>query len=87
VLRRLIWFVLGAAVGIFLIRKIRGYLAKSRPEAIAGRVRQGLGERAGGISAAATDFVDRARAAMAEREEEILDALGRNQPTDDNPER
>lgn len=83
-IRRLIWFVLGAAAGIFLLKKIRDYLAKSRPEAIAGRVRQGIGQRAEGLSTAATDFVDRARAAMAEREEELLDALGRNQPTDDS---
>lgn len=86
-IKRLIWFVLGAVVGIFLIRKIRGYLAKSRPEAIAGRVKQGLGERAGSIGTAASDFIDRARAAMAEREEEILEALGRPQPTDPSEER
>lgn len=83
-IKRLIWFVLGAAAGIFLLRKIRDYLAKSRPEAIAGRVRQGIGERVETLGTAATEFVDRARAAMAEREEELLDALGRNQPTDDS---
>ena len=83
-IKRLIWFVLGAAAGIFLLKKIRDYLARSRPEAIAGRVRQGIGDRAESMGAAATDFVDRARAAMAEREEELLEALGRNQPTDDS---
>lgn len=83
-IKRLIWFVLGAAVGIFLIKKIRDTLAKSRPDAIAGRVKQGLGERAGSIGTAASDFIDRARAAMAEREEEILDALGRTQPPSDS---
>lgn len=86
-IKRLIWFVLGAVVGIFLIKKIRDLVAKSRPEAIAGRVKEGLGERAGSISTAAADFIDRARAAMAEREEELLDALGRPQPTDESEER
>jgi hypothetical protein len=86
-IKRLIWFALGVAAGVFVIKKARDYLAKSRPEAIAGRVREGVGQRAGSIGTAASDFVDRARAAMAEREEELFDALGRNQPTDDHGER
>jgi hypothetical protein len=84
VIKRLIWFVLGAAVGVYVIKRVRDYLARSRPDAVAGRVRKGLTERAGSIGSAASDFIDRARAAMAEREEELLDVLGQNQPTDDS---
>jgi hypothetical protein len=70
--RRIFWFVIGAGVAIFLSIKIRQYLKKARPEAIGQRV----AESASGLSDSARGFVDRVRAGMAEREEEIRDTLG-----------
>jgi len=70
--RRILWFVIGAGVAIFLSIKIRQYLKKARPEAIGQRV----AESASGISDSARGFVDRVRAGMAEREEELRDSLG-----------
>lgn len=78
-IKRLVWFVIGAAVGIFVIKKVRDYLAKSTPEAVGQR----LAGRAGSLGESASSFVDRARAAMAEREAELRDSLGHPQPSDD----
>jgi hypothetical protein len=75
-IRRLLWFVMGAGVAIFVIMKIRAYLKKARPEAIGHRV----AESASGISESARGFVDRVRAGMAERETELRDTL--NLPDD-----
>jgi hypothetical protein len=75
-IRRLLWFVMGAGVAIFVIMKIRAYLKKARPEAIGHRV----AESASGISESARGFVDRVRAGMAEREIELRDTL--NLPDD-----
>jgi len=69
---RIFWFVIGAGVAIFLSIKIRQYLKKARPEAIGQRV----AESASGLSDSARGFVDRVRAGMAEREEELRDTLG-----------
>ena len=74
--RRLLWFVMGAGVAIFVLMKIRAYLKKARPEAIGHRV----AESASGISESARGFVDRVRAGMAERETELRDTL--NLPDD-----
>jgi hypothetical protein len=70
--RRILWFVLGASVTIFVSIKIREYLKKARPEAIGQRV----AESATGISDSARGFVDRVRAGMAERETELRETLG-----------
>jgi Family of unknown function (DUF6167) len=70
--RRILWFVLGAGVAIFISIKIRAYLKKARPEAIGQRV----AESATGISDSARGFVDRVRAGMAERETELRETLG-----------
>lgn len=83
-IKRLFWFVVGAAVGAFVIKKVRDYVAKTTPEAIGNRVVEG----AGSLGESASAFVDRARAAMAEREAELRDTLGLPQPSDDaEPER
>ena len=74
--RRLLWFVIGAGVAVFVIMKVRGYLKRARPEAIGQRV----AESASGISESARGFVDRVRAGMAERETELRDTL--NLPDD-----
>jgi hypothetical protein len=70
--RRIFWFVIGAGVAVFVSIKIRQYLKKARPEAIGQRV----AESASGLSDSARGFVDRVRAGMAEREEELRDTLG-----------
>ena len=70
--RRIIWFVIGAGVAVFLSVKIRQYLKTVRPEAIGQRV----AESASGVSDSARGFVDRVRTGMAEREEELRDTLG-----------
>jgi len=75
-IRRLVWFVIGAGVAVFVIMKIRAYLRKARPEAIGQRV----AESASGVSESARGFVDRVRAGMAERETELRDTL--NLPDD-----
>jgi hypothetical protein len=78
-LRRLLWFAIGAGVAIFVWIKIRAYLTKARPEAIGHRV----AESASGISESARGFVERVRAGMAERETELRETL--NMPDDQPP--
>ena len=78
-IRRLLWFALGAGVAIFVWIKVREYLRKARPEAIGQRV----AESASGISESARGFVDRVRAGMAERETELRETL--NIPDDQPP--
>ena len=53
--RRILWFVLGAGVAIFISIKIRAYLKKARPEAIGQRV----AESATGISDSAPSIPNR----------------------------
>ena len=74
--RRLLWFAIGAGVAVFVIMRIRAYLKMARPEVIGHRV----AESASGISESARGFVDRVRAGMAERETELRDTL--NLPDD-----
>jgi hypothetical protein len=70
--RRLLWFLIGAGVAIFVYAKIRNYLRSARPEAIGQRV----AESASGVSESARGFIDRLRAGMAERETELRETLG-----------
>ena len=70
--RRLFWFIVGAGVAVFVLTKVRGYIKKTRPEAIGHRV----AESASGVSESARGFVDRVRAGMAERETELRESLG-----------
>ena len=65
-LRRLLWFLVGAGVAIFVYLKIRNYLKKARPEAIGHRV----AESASGVSDSARRFIDRVR------ETELRETLG-----------
>jgi hypothetical protein len=77
--RRLLWFLIGAGVAIFVYIKIRNYLRKVRPEVIGQRV----ADSAGSVSESARGFVDRLRAGMAERETELRETL--NMPDDQPP--
>jgi hypothetical protein len=72
VIRRLVWFALGAGVAIFVFVKLRDALSKATPEALGHRV----ADTAAGVGASARDFTERVRAAMAEREAELRDELG-----------
>jgi hypothetical protein len=77
--RRLVWFLLGAGVAIFVYVKIRNSLKNARPEAIGQRV----ADSASGVSESARGFIDRVRAGMAERETELRETLGL--PDDQSP--
>ena len=72
--RRLLWFAFGAGIAIFVYTKIRQSMRKASPEALGQRV----GDTANGIS----EFIDRFRTGMAERETELRETLGmpENQP-------
>jgi hypothetical protein len=67
VIRRLLWFAVGAGFALWAWSKLRGYLRRASPEAVGHRV----AESAAGLTDAARDFVDRVRAASAEREAEL----------------
>ena len=69
---RLIWFLLGAGLAVFLYTKIRGYLRQATPEALGQRVVAS----AGSVGERASDFAARVRAGMAEREVELRETLG-----------
>jgi len=76
--RRLLWFAIGAGIAIFVYTKIRQSMRKVSPEALGQRV----GGTANGISESARGFIDRFRTGMAERETELRETLGmpENQP-------
>jgi hypothetical protein len=67
-MRRLFWVTVGAAAGVYVVRKVqktaRAYSAS------------GLADRAEGLSATIRHFADEVRAGMSERELELRDALG-----------
>ncbi|CAA9340159.1 MAG: hypothetical protein AVDCRST_MAG48-3590 [uncultured Friedmanniella sp.] len=68
---RLVWFGLGAGVAVWGYGKVRASLRQASPEALGQRLAASAGE----LGESARDFVDRARAAMAEREAELKEAL------------
>jgi Family of unknown function (DUF6167) len=76
--RRLLWFAIGAGIAIFIYTKIRQSMKKASPEALGQRV----ADTANGISGSAREFIDRFRTGMAERETELRETLGipENQP-------
>jgi NADH:ubiquinone oxidoreductase subunit D len=73
-IRRVFWFTVGAGVAVFVVVKVRGVLQQATPQALGQRVTASAGELGGSVR----DFSDRVRAAMAERETELRDALGLN---------
>ncbi len=82
-LRRLFWFAIGVGFAVFVITKVRGLLKKATPEALGNRV----SGAATGVGDSARDFVNRVRAGMAEREEEIRTELDLRNPDFDGPGR
>lgn len=69
-MRRLFWLGVGAALGVAAVRKVTRTAESFTPAGLAGSF-AGLGD-------AARDFAADVRAAMRERETDLMDALGVN---------
>jgi cephalosporin hydroxylase len=67
-MRRLFWMGVGAAAGVYAVRKVQKILHSYSPS--------GLAERAEGVGASLRYFADEVRAGMTARELELRDALG-----------
>ena len=67
-MRRLFWVAVGAAAGIYAVRKVQKTMHAYSPS--------GLAERAGGFGESITAFAEEVRAGMADREAELREALG-----------
>ena len=67
-MRRLFWVAVGAAAGVYAVRKVQQTLRAYSPS--------GLADRAGGVGASITAFAAEVRAGMADREAELREALG-----------
>lgn len=75
-MRRLFWVAVGAAAGVYAVRKAQKTLHAFSPS--------GLAERATGAGAGLRAFADEVRASMAQREAELREALGM-EPAHDEP--
>jgi hypothetical protein len=75
-MRRLFWVAVGAAAGVYAVRKVQQTLHAYSPS--------GLAERAGGVGGSITAFVAEVRDGMADREAELREALGMA-PAHDEP--
>ncbi|MDN5725660.1 MAG: hypothetical protein L0G99_06965 [Propionibacteriales bacterium] len=71
-LRKVIWFTVGMGVGIVVYVRARDYVRNKMPKAVSDTVHR-TQER---VRGSVLDFADQARAAMAEREQELRDTLG-----------
>ncbi len=79
-IRRLFYVGLGAALGVFVTRRVmRAAQAWTTPQGLAGQAAH-LGE-------SARDFADDVRAAMDERETQLRGALGVGEDGDEQPGR
>jgi uncharacterized protein DUF6167 len=67
-MRRLFWVAVGAAAGVYAVRKVQKTLHSYSPA--------GLGERATGLGGSVRLFADEVRAGMVRREAELREALG-----------
>jgi len=70
-MRRLFWAALGATVGILIVRKLTSTARAFTPAGLTGSLSQGIG----GLGESIRDFADDIRAAMSEREDELMAAL------------
>jgi F0F1-type ATP synthase membrane subunit a len=73
--KRIIWFVIGTAVGIYAVTRLKKKAQVLAPESL-----QASAEK---MAAAIRHFGDEVRAGMAERETELRDALGIDTPAGD----
>ena len=72
--RRVFWFGVGAGAAVYAVVKVRAVLEHATPKAISHRVTGS----AVGVTESIRGFTAQVRAAMAERETELRDALGLN---------
>ncbi|MEP6853293.1 MAG: DUF6167 family protein [bacterium] len=70
-MRRLFWAVLGATVGILIVRKLTSAARAFSPAGLTDQ----LAQSAAGLSESIRSFGEDVRAGMAEREEELSAAL------------
>lgn len=70
-MKRLLWLGIGLAVGALVVRKATRAAQSFTPAGIAA----GLSQSAGGIAEAVRSFVEDVRDGMAEREQQIHEAL------------
>ena len=76
-MRRLFWVAVGAAAGVYAVRKVQKTLQAYSPS--------GLAERAGGVGDQLRGFAEEVRAGMAQRETELREALGMASADPDAP--
>ena len=67
-MRRLFWVAVGAAAGIYAVRKVQKTMHAYSPS--------GLAERAEGVGGSMRAFANEVLAGMADREAELREALG-----------
>jgi len=72
--KRILWFVIGTLVGVYLVTRL-----KKRAQALAP---EGLQQSAEKLASAIRHFGDEVRAGMEEREVELRDALGIDETAD-----
>lgn len=70
-MRRLFWLGVGVTVGVVVVRKVTQTAHAYSPAGLAESARGSVG----GVLESVRDFIDDARAAMAEREDELLAEL------------
>lgn len=70
-MRRLFWLGVGIAVGVVVVRKLTRTAESYTPQGIAASLQRSASEAVGSVRS----FVADARAAMAEREDQIQEAL------------
>jgi hypothetical protein len=75
-MRRLFWVAVGAAAGVYAVRKVQKTMHAYSPS--------GLADRATGAGASLRAFADEVRDGMAQREAELREALGM-EPAHDQP--
>jgi hypothetical protein len=75
-MRRLFWVAVGAAAGVYAVRKVQKTLHAYSPS--------GLADRATGVGGQLRAFADEVRDGMTQREAELREALGM-EPAHDEP--
>jgi hypothetical protein len=75
-MRRLFWLAMGVTIGVLVVRKLSAAAEKMTPAGIGGSIAEGLRDLADAIG----DFGADVRAAMAEREVELLAGTGLDAP-------
>lgn len=73
-MKRILWFIIGTAVGVYAVTRL-----KKRAQVLAPESLQQSAEK---VASAIRHFGDEVRAGMAERESELRDALGIDTDTD-----